>query len=165
MPIDGEQEVDDDRAQDRDDEDARSPRGRPSRRGPQTSDRGSSVQLLCRDQASNEATKPNEIIRSTRPIVQSAWFQGSPATVLPMSSVIWLVSVVIGCGQAGGHDRAVADDHLDRERLTGGAHHAQHHAVTMPVVAAGSTTWRIVCQRVVPRASEPVRMSRGTTSR
>jgi len=29
-------------------------------------------------------------------MVQSAWFQASPETVLPMSRVIWLVSVVIG---------------------------------------------------------------------
>ena len=35
-------------------------------------------------------------------------------------------------------------------------------AVAMPVVAAGSTTWRMVCQRVVPSASEPVRSSGGT---
>ena len=35
-------------------------------------------------------------------------------------------------------------------------------AVRTPVRADGMSTWRIVCQRVVPRASDPVRSSCGT---
>ena len=37
-------------------------------------------------------------------------------------------------------------------------------AVTMPVSAAGMTTCRIVCQRVEPSASDPVRISCGTVA-
>ncbi len=63
--------------------------------------------------------------RRIRPIVQSTWFQASPETVLPMSSVIWLVSVVIGCVRAVGTIGPVADHHLDRQRLACGPHHAK----------------------------------------
>ena len=41
-------------------------------------------------------TKIRAMNNRIRPIVQRASFHGSPWTVLPMSSVIWLVSVVMG---------------------------------------------------------------------
>ena len=93
----------------------------------------------------------------------------SPKTVLPMSSVIWLVSVVIGWVSAVGHRRPVADDHLDGERLAGGPHHAQHdRGQECRPGRPGRRMCRIVCQRVVPerqrrRCAGPAGR-RGTTS-
>ena len=103
-----------------------------AQRTPVASRSATSVRLMRHGSSPRRARRtrrrtPNEMTSRTRPIVQSAWFQASPLTVLPMSSVIWLVSVVIGCGQRRGHDRPVADDHLDGERLAGRPHHAQDH--------------------------------------
>ncbi len=66
-----------------------------------------------RDQQQDQAHRPEDVV------------PGSPKTVLPMSRVIWLVSVVSGWVSAGRHHRPVADDHLDGQRLTGGARRAR----------------------------------------
>ena len=95
-------------------------------------------------------------------MVQRASCQGSPKTVLPMSRVICDVSVVTGCVIAAG-----IDGELPMTIWTASASPAARvmpstTAVRTPLVADGMSRWRIVCQRVVPRASEPVRSSCGT---
>ena len=162
VPIDGEQEVEDDRR-----------RGSPRRRSPiahrtpvamrsrdaasaRIADGGAAASSRRAERGGRRTTNANEIRSSTRPIVQRAWFHGSPATVLPMSRVIWLVSVVIGCGQAGRHRSAGC-------RSPSGRRAPRRRPASCPArppsrcrsAAAGMRTWRIVCQRVVPSASEP----------
>src|SRR5262249_39391225 len=145
------EEVDDDGGENADDEQG----DRPQRggRGPVGQDHAVHEifprPLSVRTISTNANENPNRI----RPIVHSASFHGSPWTVLPMSSVIWLVSVVTGWVSAVG-----ITGRLPITIWTASASPAARiMPSTMPVAipdnAAGMSTWRIVCQRVVPRAS------------
>src|SRR5207253_299847 len=150
-----EQKVDDDRAQDADHEEGDQPEddrryaiGDQRAVQPRSETRVGALRhaLISRPRVSHltSDTKANEIPSSTRPISHSASFQGSPLTVLPMSSVIWLVNVVIGAVRLVG-----MTGRLPMTIWTASASPAARimpstTAVTMPVSAAGSTTWRMV---------------------
>jgi len=83
---------------------------------------------------------------------QSAWFQGSPVTVLPMSSVIWLVSVVIGWVRLVGMRGRLPMTIWTASASPAARIMPRMTAVAIPVLPAGSRMWRMVCQRVVPMA-------------
>ena len=94
-------------------------------------------------------------------MVQSASCHGSPNTVLPMSSVICDVSVVTGWVIAAGSVGELPMTIWTARASPAARVMPRTTAVKTPLSADGIRRWRMVCQRVVPRAREPVRSSCG----
>ena len=95
-------------------------------------------------------------------MVQRASCHGSPNTVLPMSSVICEVRVVTGCVMDAGRVGELPITICTASASPAARVMPRTTAVRTPLRAEGIRRCRIVCQRVVPRASEPVRSSCGT---
>ncbi len=158
----GQQEVGDDRDAGPSPRGWRSPTGRRSRCG-RPAGRGLIASLRGARRGARSATNVNEMTRSTRPIVQSASFHGSTG-----DRVAHVQRDLAGqgrdrLGQRGGDDRAVADHHLDRQRLAGGPHHAQDHrrhepGRRLPAAGRGGSSASAWCRA----RGTPVRSSRGT---
>src|SRR5438132_1503101 len=100
-----------------------------------------------------------------RLIVHSASFQVEPNVVLPMSTVIWLVRVLMGAVKLVGSTGALPITICTASASPAARVMPSTTAVARDVTLAGRSRCRIVCQRVVPRASDAVRHSSGTARR